>query len=568
VALLGASFQIGRSALAAYQSAIAVTGQNIANVGNAEYTRMTGRLSTLQGGQTLGGVSPGGGVILSALERHVDEALESRLRTALGSRAASESAYQTLGEIESLYNELTEYDLSTQLTQLFNSFADLQNEPTEMTTRHLVLASADAVIRTLHRQRTSLLEKAADLNQTITQTTVRANEIAGEIASLNELVVVQEARGSGFSAPLRDRRDALLRELAELMDIQVRERGNGAINVYVGSEPLVEFNRSRGLKVETVLEDGLGRATVRFADSNGTVIISDGKLAAQLEARDEYLIGQVNKLDQLARGLIYEINRVHSTGRGLVGYTSLTSSYAVSDTSAALNSSAAGLPFPVSNGSFIVHVRNQSTGQTITRLIEVDLDGIGTDTSLEALAQQLNNVPGLRASITADNRLSIQPQDGSEVFFSEDSSGVLAAVGLATLLDGVDANTIDIVPAVRADARLIAASLSGQDGDGSNAGRLAALSKASSSLLGNQSVSDFQAAMVNEVAIRTSAAMTAYEAADAVYSSLMAQREAVSGVSLDEEAVNLAKFERAFQGAARFLGVLDTLSYEVLSLVE
>ena len=88
MALLGASFQIGRSALAAYQSAIAITGQNIANVGNPNYTRLTGRLTTLQGGPTLGGVAPGGGVNLTALERHVDEALESRLRMSLGTRAA------------------------------------------------------------------------------------------------------------------------------------------------------------------------------------------------------------------------------------------------------------------------------------------------------------------------------------------------------------------------------------------------------------------------------------------------------------------------------------------------
>lgn len=567
MAILGASFQIGRSALAAYQSAISIAGQNIANIGNPNYTRMTGRLNALEGGPTLGGVSAGGGVNLSALERHVDEALEARLRMAIGSLAASQSSYQTLGEIEALYNELTDYDLSTQLAYFFNTFADLQNDPSEMTARNLVLEEADAIIRTLQRQRGTLLDKADDLNTAIEQATERASEIADEIASLNELIVVQESRGPGFSAPLRDRRDGLLRELSELMDIEVRERSNGSINVYIGSEPLVEFNRSRGLSVETVLEDGLARATVRFADNNGTVIIRDGRLAAQLEARDAHLIGQVDALDELARGLIYEVNRVHSTGRGLIGYTSLTGTYAVDDTTAALNGTQAGLPFPIENGSFIVHVRNQDSGQTITRLIEVDLDGIGQDTSLDSLMQQLDAVPGLNASITTDNRLQLDPEGGNEIWFSEDSSGALAALGVATFLDGTDAATIEVTEAVRNDARLIAASLSGETGDGDNAGRLAVLGKASSSLLNNQSVQDYQAAMVNEVAIQASAAYTAHEAADAVYGSLLAQRESVSGVSLDEEVINLTRYEYAFQGAARYLGVLDTLSLEVLNLV-
>ena len=567
MAILGASFQIGRSALAAYQSAISIAGQNIANIGNSNYTRMTGRLNALEGGPTLGGVSAGGGVNLTALERHVDEALEARLRMAIGSLAASESSYQTLGEIEALYNELTDYDLSTQLAYFFNTFADLQNDPSEMTARNFVLEEADAVIRTLQRQRGTLLDKADDLNAAIEQATERASEIADEIASLNEMIVVQESRGPGFSAPLRDRRDGLLRELSELMDIEVRERSNGSINVYIGSEPMVEFNRSRGLSVESVLEDGLTRATVRFADNNGTVIIRDGRLAAQLEARDAHLIGQVEALDELAHGLIYEVNRVHSTGRGLVGYTNLTGTYAVDDTTAALNSMEAGLPFPVENGSFIVHLRNQDSGQTITRLIEVDLDGIGQDTTLDDLVQQLNAVPGLNASITTDNCLQLDPEGGNEIWFSEDSSGALAALGVATFLNGTDAATIDVNDAIRNDVRLIAASLSGEAGDGDNAGRLALLGEASSSILNNQSVQEYQAAMVNEVAIQASAAFTTHEAADAVYSSLLAQRESVSGVSLDEEAINLTRYEYAYQGAARYLGVLDTLSSEVLNLV-
>ncbi len=566
MALLGASFQIGRSALAAYQSAIAITGQNIANVANPNYTRLSGRLSTLEGGLA-GGIAAGGGVTLSALQRHIDEALEARLRMSLGSRAAAESTYRSLSQVEALYNELTEYDLSTQLTNFFNTFADLQNNPEELTSRHLVLSEADSVIRTLRRQRSALLNQAVDLNSAVEQSVSRANALAQEIADLNQLVVTQEARGSGYSAPLRDRRDALLRELGELMDIQVRERDNGAINVYIGGEPLVEFNRSRGLVVERELEQGLELASVHFGDNHGTVLIRDGRLAAQLTARDEHLLGQVQALDQLARGLIYEVNRVHSTGRGLVGYTSLTSNYAVADTNAALNSTQAGLPFPLQNGSFIVHVRNQDTGQTTTRLIKIDLDGIGTDTTLAALAAQLDGVPNLSAGITSDNRLALTAAAGFEISFSEDSSGALAALGLATLLDGTNAANIDITAAVRSDVRLLAASLSGLSSDGDNAGRLMTVRQASSTLLGNQSVEDFQAAMVNRLAVQTSAALNTYEASDAVYSSLMAQREAVSGVSLDEEAVNLSRFETAYNAAARYFTVLDNMANEVLGLV-
>ena len=120
---------------------------------------------------------------------------------------------------------------------------------------------------------------------------------------------------------------------------------------------------------------------------------------------------------------------------------------------------------------------------------------------------------------------------------------------------------------LRSDARLLAASLTGEAADGENAGRLAILGTQSKALLSNQGIQDFQARMVNTVAAAAATAATAQEAADAVYSGLMAQREAISGVSLDEEAINLTTYERAYQAAARYFDILNILSTEVLNLV-
>jgi flagellar hook-associated protein 1 FlgK len=61
--------------------------------------------------------------------------------------------------------------------------------------------------------------------------------------------------------------------------------------------------------------------------------------------------------------------------------------------------------------------------------------------------------------------------------------------------------------------------------------------------------------------------LTTYEAADVVYESLYAQREAISGVNLDEEAVNLAQYQTAYQGAARYLSVVESLTSEIMDLV-
>lgn len=567
---LGATFQIGRSALAAYQAALSVTGQNIANLANPNYTRQTGHLSTLHGGPTYGHVRPGAGVRMDRLTRHIDEALEARLRLSLGSRSSAEAIYLALTQTESAYNELTDQDISTQLSEFFAQFSSLETDPQSNSARNLVLANADTLIRSIQRQRAGLVQQISDLNDAATAAAERAGVVTAEIAALNERVVQQEADGVTVAGALRDQRDGLLRELGELMDIQVREQDNGSINVYVGSEPLVEFDRSCGPIVETVLEDGLELASVRFEDTHGNVILRDGKLFGLLEARDRYLKDQIDRFDTLAAGLIYEVNRIHSTGVGLVGYSELLSEYAVNDPDAVLNSDNAALPFPLENGTFIVQVRDTASGQVITRQIEVDLDGLnGDDTTLNSLAAALDSVPGLSASVTSDNRLQLEADGGQEIWFTEDSSGVLAALGVGSFFTGQDAGDIAIRAELRADPRLIATSLSGALSDGDNAGRIANLAArtSTSSMLGHRSIQDYHEAIISDLAVEASAALTAHEAAYSIYESLVAQREAISGVSLDEEAINLSKFETAYQGAARYLGVVDALTNEIMALL-
>lgn len=568
MALLGTAFQIGRSALAAYQAAISIAGQNIANVGNPDYTRQSGRLAAQVGGPTLGGVRPGGGVRLTELRRHVDEALENRLRLAAADRSAGEALYRTLAQVESLYNELSDQDVSTQLSGLLTSFAQLQTSPQDLNARRMVVSAADALMSALRRQREGLIHQVRDLNDQAIAATRQVNRLTGEIARLNVGIVAEEADGVTTAGALRDQRDALLRDLSDLLDVQKREQENGAIHVYLGSRPLIEFDRARQLTAQTTLQDGLEIWQVRFVDDGALASVRGGRLAGILEARDQHIVDQLQRLDRLARGLIYEVNRVHSIGVGLIGYTQVTSDHAVDDPGAALNRT--GLIFPVSNGTLLVKVRDTTTRQVITRQVTVDLDGLNRDdTTLTSLAAALNAVPGLRASVTADNRLSLRAEAGLEFWFNEDSSGVLASLGVASFFTGADAATIDVHPLIRQDVRRLATSLEGALNDGTITGRIAALqsSTVTSVLLDDQSIQNFHAATIGKLAVDAAQALTDFEASDTVYNGLFAQRETLSGVSLDEEAINLTKFERAFQGAARYVSVLESMTDELLALL-
>ncbi len=568
MAILGASFQIGRSALAAYQSAISVAGQNIANVGNPDHARVSARLAALHGGMTTGGVAPGMGVNLSNLQRHVDEALNARVRTANSEQNASGTRYNALRQLETLYGELSDYDLSTRLNEFFGSFSALQTDPTSDAARDIVITSANAVMSEIQRHRAGIFSQIDDLNVQIESWTKTANAIADEIASLNVQIVSAASAGRGGDAALRDRRDALLGDLAGMVDVRTSEQPNGVLNVYVGSEPLVDYGRSRGLKVESSIQDGVERLEVRFADTNTRAHLTSGSIAAAVAVRDGDLAAELTKVDALARGIIFEVNNAHASGRGLVGYQSITGAYAVRDPDATLTDAVNGLPFPVKNGVFTVHVRDLTSGAETTHVVEVDLDGLGgNDATLRSLASQLNALPGLSASVTADNRLTLRADQGAELAFSGDNSGVLAAAGINTFLDGIDAATFSVNSDILANPRRIAAASSAAAADGSNASRIAAVATQVSGLLSGRSVVDFHDQMTHELAIQANAAENDSAAASAVYDSLVSQRESVSGVSLDEEALNLSVYERAFQGASRFLTVVDSMTQELLTIV-
>ncbi len=544
-----------------------MVGQNIANVGNPDYARQTGRLTAEHTGGGVSGITVGAGVRVDEVRRHFDSAVEARLRDALSQRNAAELQQRYITEAETIYNELAEGDLATQISELFGAFGALQSQPEDMAARNIVVGAADAMTRNIQRQRSGLVGQITRMNDAAEAATREASTLADELARLNGMIITAEATSNSQASALRDRRDALLRDLSALVDVEARYQENGTVNVYVGSEPLVDFDRSRGLEVSRELIDGVEVARVRFADNRGPAQVRSGEIAGIVDSRDHVLIDQIDQLDELARGLIYEVNRVHSTGKGLDGMTATTGLFDVADRTVALNDPAAELTYPVNNGTFVVHVRDLVTGREQTRQIEVDLDGIGGDTTLESLAAAINDAPNINARVTPDNRLAIGADANTEFWFSEDSSGALAALGVGGFFTGASAATIAIAPEVRAAPHRIAASMSGGAGDGDNAGRLTSLALSGSNQLRGQNISDFHARMVNELAVAGSGARNTFEASDVVHSGLVAQREAISGVSIDEEAIKLTTYERSFQGASRYLNVIDNMTNELMSLV-
>ena len=136
---LSAALQIGKSALVTQQGLIQVTGNNISNAGNADFTRQVGSASPTKDRQIGHGLFVGTGVQLDSVRRQIDEALESRLRGSTSDSFAADTTQQWLGRIEAVFNELGDDDLSTRLSTFFASWSNLANKPQDMGLRQVVL---------------------------------------------------------------------------------------------------------------------------------------------------------------------------------------------------------------------------------------------------------------------------------------------------------------------------------------------------------------------------------------------------------------------------------------------
>jgi flagellar hook-associated protein 1 FlgK len=563
---LSGALNIGKSALAVQQAAIQVTGNNIANAGNADFTRQTAAI-TPSGDRKMGpGVFIGTGVNLDNVRRQIDEALTSRLRGSVSDNESADVTEQWLGRVESVFNELGDDDLSTRLSTFFASWSNLANKPQDMGMRQVVLQEGASTASWFNQLRTKFGDLQKDADARLGALVKDADGLAGQVAALNGKIVVAEGGGSGQANGLRDQRDAVLKQLSQLVDVRTVPQENGTVNVYLGSEPLVLAADNRGLALKQETVNGKVTATVVIKSTGGPAAISSGQLAGLLQARAKIdTVGE--QTDALAHNLIFELNKLHAGGQGLEGFGSVTGTNAVLATNVALNDPAAGLQFAPNNGSFVVHVRQRATGLVTSTLVQVDLDGQGAETTLDSLRADLAGIAGVTASTTGNKLQIAAASDAVDISFSQDTSGTLAALGVNSFYTGTNAADMAVNAALSARPALLAAAKNGEKGDNQTARAIAALESQPMPGLNGTSLKDGYQSMVNGVAAAASGAKTEAEASRVVRETLESQRESLSGVSLDEEAINLMRQQRAFQGAARLVAAVDEMMKTIIGMV-
>ena len=571
------SLQNAGNTLQAMQIGMQVVGNNIANANTPGFIRERVNYAPAPV-QEIGNLSIGLGVLVDSISQVLDENLARQLQSAVGDQVSADLQNQAYKDLESVLGELTDNDLSTALTDFFGSIEDTLNPATgeALSVRNLAVLEGKQLANEIQRVDQRAKQLRDEYNNEIVRSADLINDYAKEIQQLNIQIV--QVEGGGFSksdaGSLRTQRNTAVDRLSELVGVNVQEQPSGGLSVSVAGEFIVFEGQRREVSVINGSDEGEPTASIQFTDTGADLDLSRGRLHGLTVARDEIVGGFRDDLTSFTRNLIFEFNKIHSGGQGTIGFTELTSVDGVADTTVALD--AAGLEFTPTDGEFNITLVNLNTGDTETTRIDIQLLGQDDDTSLDDLAAQIDAVNGISASVNSQGQLSIAVDSAdSQFYFSGDTipgqpyqgdtSGVLAALGLNTFFTGFNADSISINNELNGieNAGKFAASNNGLDGGTGNAVALAAFVDQPIDALNGASVLEKYDQVVNELASNSTVAGSVAEGLGVFASTLESEFQAISGVNIDEEAIELITLQRIYQATARYIStiqeMLDTL---------
>ncbi|TWI72385.1 flagellar hook-associated protein 1 FlgK [Desulfobotulus alkaliphilus] len=308
---INSTMNIARQGLAAQQLGLNVTGHNIANVNNPDFSRQSvpqaANAPLAQSGHLIGN-----GVMSQQIRQTADQLLEDRITSQKSAFSASEAFMNYMKVLANMFNENSETSMSHLMPDFWDSWNTLANNPAGAAERMNVYENGAKLVDRFNTMDADFFRIEQDLNKDIQAGIAEVNRLTREISKLNQAIMGQEVNNR-TSNDNRDMRNQMVKELANYIDIKSFEDSHGAITVNTaGGFPLVSRDSSYGL----IFESG----KVKWESSTGYVDITDriqgGSLGGWLEMRDVELPRYRQEMDALARETIWNVNRIHSMGAG------------------------------------------------------------------------------------------------------------------------------------------------------------------------------------------------------------------------------------------------------------
>ncbi|MCA1795464.1 MAG: flagellar hook-associated protein FlgK, partial [Desulfobacteraceae bacterium] len=225
---ISSTLSISKTAIATQQYGLNITGQNIANVNNPDYSVQNADHISRKP-LAYAGFLFGTGVDMNQVEQSVDKLLEARLNKEQSTQASFADQESYMRVLEGFFDENSDTSISSVLTEFWNAWHDISDNPQGSSERVAVFESGAKLASRLESSVLDMDGLLIDVNADIRGAVQQVNELTQKIADLNQDVLSAEIHRTANDQ--RDQRNALIKELGKLVDVQTIEQSNGAMVV-------------------------------------------------------------------------------------------------------------------------------------------------------------------------------------------------------------------------------------------------------------------------------------------------------------------------------------------------
>ncbi len=532
---------IAQSGLFASQAAMNTTSNNISNVNTPGYDVETTQLEPVDyidlSGQEAG--SPGG-VTVAGVQRQYNAFLQSQIYQTQQNMSGADSSSTTLGQVEQAFNETGQTGLSTYFNTFVNDWQQVASNPSDQSARTVLLGDAQTLVSAVQEKQGAIQEAIKQANDTISGTVQTVNSIAASIAQLNGQIAAAQGNTTGSLAQLLDQRDNLMNQLSQSISFSFYTDNTGQVTIISGMQNLVSGSQTNELSAS---QDANGDYQLYLGGANITSQVTGGALGGLISARSEAETQGLLPLNRFAAALVQQVNEVQEQGYGLDGSTgnpffspltlATTANSSASITASVTNESQLTLDqYNIkidSSGNYNVYDTQTGslvTSGTYTSGGAISFDGIQATITGSPAAGDTFTIDPLKNAV---NNFSVAITDGSQVAAASSSSGV--------------------------------------PGDNSNALAMTdMLNNTQVSGLGGQTFMAYYQGIVSATGTASASASDSQTFESNLLDQLNQQQDSVSGVNIDEESVNLIKYQQAYQAAAMVIQTTNQLFQSLMNI--
>ena len=312
----------------ANQLSLDTTGHNITNAGTEGYSRQVVTLATTYAEQRPslhGTVIVGTGVDALAVNRARDVYADIQYRN----ENPTQQYYKTLAinydKLETIFNDSQNLGIEEAINKFYQTWVDVSTMASNSASRTQVIEQGRELSDRIQSATAELQEQIRSEYKDIESELKQIDDILEGIRAFNNQVITQEVTGAQAN-DLRDRRDLLVDQLSNYLNVSVTENEFGAYQINSGGITLVNgasrahLIMSNGVSSSVYGVDyGVTDYNIKIQESNIAFLPQDGILKARFDAIAEDK-SYIDKLANISSFMLSTFNDQHKQGWDLDGH--------------------------------------------------------------------------------------------------------------------------------------------------------------------------------------------------------------------------------------------------------